>query len=135
MSKILLKKMINKTYRKRKNMSISKNNLASKLNKVNVGSDGSDVSDSSDGSMVYGKTITSSFSSVLHNGKLDTKGTKIQDDISKPYVEVDGFDNEEQYHYTISKKHLTMEKPLKLGKKKLKTKHRKTKKTKKAKKH
>jgi hypothetical protein len=67
----------------------------------------------------YGKTISSSFSTVMKDGKIHTSGKKIVNELDKPYLKIDELHNGKVNHFIIpkstipyTKKHLMSLPPL-----------------------
>lgn len=57
-------------------------------------------------SQVYAKSISSSFSSVMHNGHTHSQGKRIVNESDKPYLQVDEMMDGSTQHYMIPKNNI-----------------------------
>ena len=52
---------------------------------------------------VYAKSVSSSFSSIMHNGHTHSQGKQVVNDSTKPYVRIDEMLNGDVKHYMVPK--------------------------------
>jgi len=98
--------LVNTINTKRKDISKMHNNLPAKLMELNIS--GQPTNQSSKNkikgkSQVYAKSISSTFSSVMHNGHTHSQGKRIINESNKPFLQVEEMHDGSTQHYMIPK--------------------------------
>ena len=93
-----LLKLFSNINNNRKNLSKSQSNLPAQL--ININS--KNITPLSN--KVIAKSVSSTFSSVIHNGHRHSQGKQIVNDSTKPYLQIDEMENGNIQHYMIPKK-------------------------------
>jgi hypothetical protein len=88
--------LFNSINNNRKDLSKIDNNLPAKLMQLNNSS-------KFNKNKVYAKSISSTYSSVMHNGNTHTQGKRIINESNKPFLQVDEMENGTTHHYMIPK--------------------------------
>ena len=78
----------------RKDLTKMQTNLPAKLMQINA---------KPNKPQVYAKSVSSSFSSIMHNGHTHSQGKQVVNDSTKPYVQIDEMQNGDVKHYMIPK--------------------------------
>ena len=86
--------LVNDINTTRQDLTKMQTNLPAKLLQIN---------DKPNKPKVYAKSISSSFSSVMHNGHTHSQGKQIVNDSTKPYVQIDDMLNGDVKHYMVPK--------------------------------
>lgn len=111
-----LKKLISKTIAERKDLSKSQNNLAAKIIEINN-------KQATLPNYSYSKSISSSYSTTIHNGEVNRAGKEVIDDSTKPFIQVSELHNNHLDQYIIprnqSNKTMHNKKPRKIKKTKI----------------
>ena len=95
--------LIAKISKERQNKTKSQTNLAARL--MRMPSSKSNISRISIVSKpkTYAKSVSSYYSSVMHNGETHNKGKKIVNESTNPNLEIDEMENDQVQHYMIPK--------------------------------
>ena len=99
-SKERLINLVNDINTTRKDLSKMQTNLPARLMQLN---NKSNQQKQKQNSQVYAKSVSSTFSSMMHNGHTHSQGKKIINDSTKPYVQIDEMQNGNVQHYMIPK--------------------------------
>ncbi len=105
-SKERLINLVNDINTTRKDLSKMQTNLPARLMQLNNKSNqqtNTHIHIPKDKSQVYAKSVSSTFSSIMHNGHTHSQGKKIINDSTKPYVQIDEMQNGNVQHYMIPK--------------------------------
>ena len=86
--------LVNDINTTRKDLTKMQTNLPAKLMQINA---------KPNKPQVYAKSVSSSFSSVMHNGHTHSQGKQIVNDSTKPYVQIDEMLNGDVKHYMVPK--------------------------------
>ena len=86
--------LINDINTTRKDLTKMQTNLPAKLMQINA---------KPTKSQVYAKSVSSSFSSIMHNGHTHSQGKQVVNDSTKPYVRIDEMLNGDVKHYMVPK--------------------------------
>jgi hypothetical protein len=85
----------------RKNKNKSRNNLPARLMKMS----------NMEKPRSYEKSISSSYSSIMHNGEEHNKGKEIINDSTKPFIQINEMKDGEIQHYMVPKNTISYNKP------------------------
>ena len=109
-SKERLINLVNDINTTRKDLSKMETNLPAKLMQINIKnnikkhkSKYNNKHKFSGKPQVYAKSVSSTFSSIMHNGHTHSQGKKIINNSTKPYVQIDEMQNGNVQHYMIPK--------------------------------
>ena len=86
--------LINDINTTRKDLTKMQTNLPAKLMQINA---------KPTKPQVYAKSVSSSFSSIMHNGHTHSQGKQVVNDSTKPYVRIDEMQNGDVKHYMVPK--------------------------------
>ena len=86
--------LVNNINTSRKDLTKMQTNLPAKLMQINA---------KPTKPQVYAKSVSSSFSSIMHNGHTHSQGKQVINDSTKPYVQIDEMLNGDVKHYMIPK--------------------------------
>jgi len=92
--------IINRLSQASRNISMSQSNLPSRLMKIN--------GPTQDYEKDYKKSVSSTYSTVMQNGRRHSKGKKIVNNSTKPYIEIDEMENGDVQHYMIPRQNVNM---------------------------
>lgn len=100
---VRLQNLINTINNNRKDISKMHNNLPAKLMQLNNQQIINHSHKHQAQPQIYAKSISSSFSSVMHNGHTHSQGKRIVNESDKPYLQVDEMMDGSTQHYMIPK--------------------------------
>lgn len=86
--------LVNDINTTRKDLTKMQTNLPAKLMQINA---------EHNKPQVYAKSVSSSFSSVMHNGHSHSQGKQIVNDSTKPFIQIDEMLNGNVKHYMVPK--------------------------------
>lgn len=86
--------LVNDINTTRKDLTKMQTNLPAKLMQINA---------KPTKPQVYAKSVSSSFSSIMHNGHTHSQGKQVVNDSTKPYVRIDEMLNGDVKHYMVPK--------------------------------
>lgn len=89
-----LHNLVNDINTTRKDLTKMQTNLPAKLMQINA---------KPTKPQVYAKSVSSSFSSIMHNGHTHSQGKQVVNDSTKPYVRIDEMLNGDVKHYMVPK--------------------------------
>ena len=126
-----LANLLNTISNNRSTMTKSEINLPARLLQ-----NGNRLSNQNSNPLMFSKSISSSYSSSMHNGEVHTTGKEVVNDSTNPYIQVAELHNGQVEHYMIPRNQSSQSSHSKLLNQSTNTRHtiKKTKKTKKTKK-
>jgi hypothetical protein len=98
-----LENLIANTLNSRKDLTKSETNLPARLLAMNM----SNRKPTFPIQQNYSKSISSTYSSTMHNGEVHSVGKKIVNDSTKPFVQVEEMHNGQVDHYMIPRKQIS----------------------------
>ena len=81
----------------------SKNNLPAHLMKLNLSS-----TNTNKGPKVYSKSVSSTYSSMMHNGHEHSKGKKIVNESTNPFIKIDEMEDGSVQQYVVPRNEIAM---------------------------
>jgi hypothetical protein len=88
----------------RKNKTKSQSNLPARLMKMNMDKK----------SKNYEKSVSSSYSSVMHNGHKHIKGKQVINNSSEPFIKINEMEDGQVHHYMVPKNNIPYKQPTQL---------------------
>ena len=88
-----LQKLVSKVYNSRSKIQKMNNNLPARLLQLNRGTGSHN--------QVYSKSISSTYSSTMHDGHVHQEGKQVVNDSTKPFIQISELQNDQVKHYML----------------------------------